>query len=92
MKTKVSSKKNRKKPVLKQYIKKSKPKLTTNKPKLVLIYDNILAIEAQKGADSSFPDEKFRHDFRGKNAAVYGLPDGSLIIKGKKRLWKNFTY
>jgi len=64
----------------------------TNKPVLVKIYDNIEAIEARKGTDSLWPNEKFRHDFKGKHAAVYGLPDGSLLIKGKKRLWKKFKY
>ncbi len=60
----------------------------------VKIYDNVLAIEAQKGHSSMWPGEEFRHDFKkskGK-ACVYGLPDGSLLIKGKKRLWKNFNY
>jgi hypothetical protein len=60
----------------------------------VKIYDNILAIEAKKGKDSLFPNENFRHDFskiKGK-ASVYGMPDGSLVIKGKKRLWKRFNY
>lgn len=58
------------------------------------IYDNVLALEAQKGMSSMWPGEEFRHDFKtvkGK-AAVYGLPDGSLLIKGNKRLWKKFNY
>ena len=61
-------------------------------PEVVKIYDNITAIEARKGHDSFCPGEIFRHDFkrsRGK-ASIYGLPDGSLLIKGKKKLWKNF--
>jgi len=64
-----------------------------NPPKMKVIYDNVLAIEAQKGSESHFPKEKFRHDFKGETKArVIGLPDGSLLIKGKKRLWKEFDY
>lgn len=61
----------------------------------VEIYGNILAIEARKGKSSLWPNEKFRHGFKSKSEAkVYGLPDGSLLIKSKsgKRLWKNFKY
>lgn len=60
----------------------------------VKIYDNILAIEAQKGKDSHFPNEEFRHDFsksKGK-ASIFGMPDGSLVIKGNKKLWRKFDY
>ncbi len=60
--------------------------------KEVEIYENILAIEAQKGKKSNYPGEKFRHDFSHSGTKVLGLPDGSLKIistKGKK-LWKKF--
>ena len=62
----------------------------------VEIYGKIISIEAQKGKDSLWPNEFFRHDFK-KNktsAKIFGMPDGSLRIvstKGK-RLWKNFSY
>jgi hypothetical protein len=53
------------------------------------IYGRILAIEAQKGPKSNYPNENFRHDFK-PGAKIYGLPDGSILIKGKKKLWKEF--
>lgn len=55
------------------------------------IYGDILAIEAQKGKGSLFPNEKFRHKFQ-KGSKIYALPDGSVLIKGKKKLWKEFDY
>lgn len=56
------------------------------------IYDKILKIEAQKGADSPFPKEKFYHDF--KDGAIYGLEDGSILIKSPsgRNLWNAFEY
>jgi hypothetical protein len=80
---------------LQTLLRRLKKKLKSNPPDgAVKIYDNILAIEAEKGYDSMWPNEKFRHDFKqdkGK-AFVFGLPDGSLLIKGNKRLWKEFDY
>lgn len=78
------------------YLKKIKSIRTKNNPPrgAVRIYDNILAIEAKKGKNSMWPNELFRHNFKAKKgkAAIYGLPDGSLLIKGKKKLWKKFNY
>ncbi len=81
----------------KYYRKISKRELRKNPPPgAVVIYDKICAIEAQKGKNSNWPNEFFRHDFsKDKTAArVYGLPDGSLLIKSTKgkRLWKKFKY
>lgn len=57
------------------------------------IYDKILAIEAQKGNDSLWPRENFRHSFK-EGAEIYGLKDGSLLVVGKKgkKLWKRINY
>jgi len=55
------------------------------------IYGKILAIEAQKGPNSTFPKENFRHEFK-PGSKIFGLPDGSILIKGKKKLWKKFKY
>lgn len=58
----------------------------------VEIYENIHAIEAKKGKHSLWPHENFRHDFKGTQTKVYGLKNGSILIVGKKKLWKNFQY
>ena len=76
---------------------RNKRLMKTNPPlpsKAVKIYDNVIEIRAQKGRGSLWPNEFFRHQFNEKKgkAGVYGLPDGSLMIKGQKRLWKNFNY
>lgn len=56
------------------------------------IYDKIQAIEAQKGEDSLWPSENFRHDFK-DGGEIFGLENGDLLIKKKKKkLWKNFDY
>jgi hypothetical protein len=62
----------------------------------VPIYDKIISIRAQKGKRSLWPRENFEHNFQKDktSASIYGLPDGSLLIKSKKgkRLWKKFNY
>lgn len=62
----------------------------------VIIYDDIEAIEAQKGSSvnvNRWKGEHFRHKFK-RGSAVIGLPDGSILIKNKKnkKLWKTFNY
>lgn len=56
-----------------------------------LIYDKALMIQAQKGKSSHWPNEKFEHKFT-SGAKIYGNPDGSLTIKGKKPLWSKKRY
>lgn len=66
-----------------------------NSNKMVLIYSILLAIEAEKGNknESNWPGEKFRHDFsRRTKAQVYGLPNGDLLIRGTKPLWRMCRY
>lgn len=59
----------------------------------VKIYDEVIDIRAIKGDNSNFPNQPFIHEFKGKTkAGVYGLADGSILIKGKKPLWKKFNY
>lgn len=68
-------------------LKKNPPKPATE------IYDTILAIEARKGNKSLWPKQDFRHEFKSSSKAkIYGLSDGSLLIKSTngKHLWKNF--
>lgn len=57
-----------------------------------VIYDRILSITAKKGPKSNWPNEEFIHKFGKSKSKIYGLPDGSLLIKGPKRLWKRFEY
>jgi len=55
----------------------------------VKIYGRCLRIEAVKlrvhsyGGKETGPGQKYFHDFTTKNAMIYGLPDGSLLIKAR---------
>src|SRR5215831_2821175 len=57
---------------------------TRNPGKAVLIYKDITRIEGTKGRDSAFPGQKFFHNFKRPYPSMFGLPDGSLLIRGKK--------
>jgi hypothetical protein len=46
-----------------------------------LIYAKVTRIEATKGKDSQYPGEKFFHNFKRPYPAMYGLKDGSILIK-----------
>jgi len=65
------------------------PKGRLPNPKPVKIYGRCLRIEAVKmrthtyGGKPSAASQKYFHDFTTKNAIIYGLPDGSLLIKAK---------
>lgn len=59
----------------------------------VKIYENVIQIKAQKGPDSLWPNELFKHD--GKESThthIYGLPNGCLLLIGDKPLWDMFGY
>ena len=57
------------------------------------IYNRLLTIEVKTGPESIFPNEYLGHKFP-KGVKVYGLKDGSILIKSKngKRLWDEFDY
>ena len=56
----------------------------------IQIYERYLRIEAVKmrkhsyGGKSTAAGQRYFHDFTTKNARIYGLPDGSLLIKAGK--------
>lgn len=66
----------------KKYIKPSK----NNPSPGTVIYGRVLAVEAQKTGKHLCDDEckryqhRYRHDFK-KGAVMYGLPDGSILIR-----------
>lgn len=72
------------------YVLKPK-KIRTNPSNAIPIYGRVLRIEAEKtwpheyGGKESSPSQKYFHEFTTKNAMIYGLPDGSLLIKSKGR-------
>jgi hypothetical protein len=49
-----------------------------------LIYDKITRIEGTKGKGSNFAGQKFFHNFKRPYPQMWGLPDGSLLIKSKR--------
>lgn len=57
-----------------------------NPSKGVLIYAHVTRIEATKGRGSLYEKDRFYHEFE-DGAKAYGLPDGSILIKGPKPLW-----
>lgn len=68
---------------------RGKPRVPKN---AVLIYDDIEEIRARKGRMSNWPREYFKHEFKIRGSKIYGLPDGSLLVVGKKPLWDMFEY
>lgn len=73
--------------------KRAQKKFFHNPKRLALIGERCLAMEYRdvgKARREGFknPRVPWRHDFRGGSAKVFGLPDGSVLVKGKKRLWK----
>jgi hypothetical protein len=54
-------------------------------PTDVRIYQDITRIEGTKGKESIYPGEKFFHNFKRPFPEMIGLPDGSLLIRPKRR-------
>ena len=50
-------------------------------PRGTLIYEKVTRIEGTKGRKSLYPGQKFFHNFKRPYPKMYGLPDGSLLIK-----------
>ena len=60
----------------------------------VVIGEHCLAVEYQdvgkaKREGVANPKRPWRHDFKKTGAKVYGLPDGSVLIKGPHKLWRS---
>jgi hypothetical protein len=58
------------------------------------IYDDVVSIVARKRTAASTGDNAkrrgtYEHKFKTPGTAIYGLPDGSLLIKGPKPLWES---
>lgn len=51
------------------------------KTRVVEIYPHLEEVRAVK-----HDGELYKHEFSG-DEKVYGLPDGSLLIRGRRRLW-----
>ena len=71
--------------------------LRNPRAKAVVIYGRVLRVEAQKiGKHRCDPGCKkanhcYYHPFKGSsNVVAYGLPDGSVLLKGNKRIWGKF--
>jgi hypothetical protein len=76
---------------IQSYQKKQAPSRRNPAQGATKIYDACLAVIGLKGAKSNFPRTKFIHKFKDR-PSIYGLGDGSILIKGKKPLWKVFRY
>lgn len=66
------------------------PEPTKKNPPATMIYSNIESIHAQKGqqhicdAECKRVNHRYVHKFS-SNAAIYGLPNGDVLITGRKR-------
>jgi len=75
------------------YYKRRRPNPADFENHKTVIYENIEEIRAEKGKNSLWPKDKFKHRFK-RGAQVFGLDNGDLLIKSKngKKLWKKFNY
>lgn len=70
---------------------KMNPIAIYNDPEPYLIYDLCLEIRAKKSYHENYKGERFSHKFsKDTHAQIFGLSDGSLLIKSKKgkKLWR----